>query len=191
MRTLLALALVSATGFAAQPLVEGNPASSVRVVIYEDLQCPDCAGFRQMLDDKLLPAYGAKVAFEHRDFPLAKHAWARKAATASRFFQDAGAEVAIAFRRQLMQNIKATRPETLDDRIAAFAREKGLDAAQAVAAADNPEYAAAVEKDFQNGIARGVSKTPTAFVNGVPFIETFTCEEIAKAIDAALPAAGK
>lgn len=191
MKTLLASLLLSAIGFAAQPLVEGNPASPVRVVIYEDLQCSDCGAFRQMLDDKLLPAYGARVAFEHRDFPLAKHAWARSAAIAGRYFHEVGAPVAVEFRRHMMRNRKATTPETLNDRIAAFAKEKGLDPAKAVAALENPEYAAAVEKDFQNGVARGVSKTPTAFVNGEPFIETFTFEEISKAIDAALAAAPK
>ena len=40
------------------------------------------AAFRRMLDEKLLPKYGDEVAFVHRDFPLAKHAWARQAAAA-------------------------------------------------------------------------------------------------------------
>ena len=34
--------------------VEGNAASRIRVIIYEDLQCPDCAVFRQALDATLL-----------------------------------------------------------------------------------------------------------------------------------------
>jgi len=33
-------------------LVEGNASSPVRVVIYEDLQCSDCAAFRKMLENK-------------------------------------------------------------------------------------------------------------------------------------------
>ncbi|HPQ16423.1 MAG TPA: thioredoxin domain-containing protein, partial [Bryobacteraceae bacterium] len=86
---MMTLVLMAALALAAQkPLVEGNPSSRVRVVIYEDLQCPDCANFRRMLDEKLLPKYAATVAFEHRDFPLPKHSWARKAAIASRFFQE-------------------------------------------------------------------------------------------------------
>jgi protein-disulfide isomerase len=43
-----------------------------------------------------------------------------------------------------------------------------------------------VDKDFQEGVARGIARTPTALVNGVPFIETFTFEEISKGIDEAL-----
>ncbi|NWF85183.1 MAG: thioredoxin domain-containing protein, partial [Bryobacteraceae bacterium] len=73
----LLLMISAGMGLAAPPTrVEGNPSSPVRVVIYEDLQCSDCAAFRKMLDEKLLPRYGSKVAFEHRDFPLAKHSWA-------------------------------------------------------------------------------------------------------------------
>ena len=41
--------------FAQKPIVEGRADSPVRVVIYEDLQCPDCAVFRRMMDEKLLP----------------------------------------------------------------------------------------------------------------------------------------
>ncbi|MGE5567738.1 MAG: DsbA family protein [Rhodospirillales bacterium] len=183
----MVLALTAALAFAAQkPLVEGNSSSQVRVVIYEDLQCPDCANFRRMLDEKLLPKYAATVAFEHRDFPLAKHSWARKAAIASRFFQEIDTALALKFRRYVLSNLKAIQPGDFNEKLAAFAKENGCDPAKAVAALDNPDYAAAVEADFQDGIARGVSRTPTAFVNGAPFVETFTFEEISKAIDDAL-----
>ncbi|HOL70296.1 MAG TPA: thioredoxin domain-containing protein [Bryobacteraceae bacterium] len=184
---MMTLVLMAALALAAQkPLVEGNPSSRVRVVIYEDLQCPDCANFRRMLDEKLLPKYAATVAFEHRDFPLPKHSWARKAAIASRFFQEIDAALALKFRRYLLFNLRAIQPGDFNERLAAFARENGCDPDKAVAALDTPTYAAAVEADVQEGIARGVARTPTAFVNGAPFVETFTFEEISKAIDDAL-----
>lgn len=171
---------------AEQRLIEGNTASRVRVLIYEDLQCPDCADFRRMLDEKLLPRYGGKVAFEHRDFPLAKHAWARKAAVAARFFQETSAALAVEYRRYAMAGIGATTPANFSERLAEFARSNGVNPAKAVAALDDPRYAAAVEKDYQEGVARGVAHTPTAFVNGAAFVESITFEEISKAIDAAL-----
>lgn len=165
------------------PLVEGNPRSEVRVVIYEDLQCPDCAAFRRMLDDKLLPLYADKVAFEHRDFPLAKHAWARPAAIASRHFQRLKPELAVAFRRETMAQLRSIKPETLAAHIAAFAKKNGVNPEEAVAALNDASLAAVVEKEFQEGVARGIARTPTALVNGEPFIETFTFEEIRAAID--------
>jgi protein-disulfide isomerase len=182
---LLAVGAAAVLG-AGQRLVEGNPDSSVRVVIYEDLQCSDCADFRRMLDQRLLPKYGAKVAFEHRDFPLARHAWARKAAIAARFFDEHDPELGVAFRRYMLSGIRQTTPENFNDRLAAFAKTRGFDPGRALAALTEERYAAAIEKDFQEGVARGISKTPTALVNGVPFVETFTFEEISKGIDAAL-----
>jgi len=171
-----------------QHLIEGNAAAPVRVLIYEDLQCPDCATFRRMLDEKLLPRYGAKVAFEHRDFPLAKHAWARKAAIAARFFEETSAELAVAFNRHALANRREITAANFDERLAAFARQHGVDPGKALAALQDERYAALVEKDLLEGVARGVAKTPTVFVDGTPFIETFTFEELSKALDAALAA---
>ena len=55
-----------------------------------------------------------------------------------------------------------------------------------LAALDDPRFNEMVERDYQDGIARGVSKTQTVLVNGRPFVETFTFEEISKAIEAEL-----
>ena len=132
---LLSVLVLAMSLWAQKPAVEGRADSTVRAVIYEDLQCPDCAAFERMLNEKLLPQYGGKVAFIHRDFPLAKHAWARRAA---------------------------------------------------IAALSNAHYAELVEHDYQDGVSRGVVHTPTVFVNGRPFVETFTFEEISKGIDQAL-----
>jgi protein-disulfide isomerase len=175
--------------FAGDHLVEGTPKSSVRVVIYEDLQCPDCADFRRMLDEKLLPAYSGKVAFEHRDFPLAKHAWARKAAIAARFFQEVNSATAIAYRRETMASLRQINVDNFNGMLSAFAKSHSLDPAKAFAALEDPRLAALVEADFQEGIARGIARTPTALVNGHPFIESFSVEEISKTIDAELAAA--
>ena len=43
-----------------------------------------------------------------------------------------------------------------------------------------------VERDLAGGVARGVSKTPTVFVDGEPFVETFTVEAISQAIETAI-----
>jgi protein-disulfide isomerase len=184
---LLTLVAVLGNGVPAdKPVVEGNPSSGVRVLIYEDLQCSDCAVFRKMLDQQLLPKYGSKVAFEHRDFPLAKHKWARQGAVASRYFQEAGANLAIAWRRALMENIKSIQPEQFNDFLRGFAAKNGLDPERAVAALQDARLQAAVQADLEEGVARGIARTPTALVNGAPFIETIPVEEISKGIDQAL-----
>ncbi|MCX6620406.1 MAG: thioredoxin domain-containing protein [Acidobacteria bacterium] len=172
---------------AAQPgLVEGNLKSTVRVVIYEDMQCSDCAHFRKMLDEELLPRYKATVAFEHRDFPLPKHDWARKAAAAARHFQSIEPQLNVRFRQFLFANLIKITGANFDQWLKKFARKERQDPVAALAAPGKPEYQQAVEKDYQEGVARGIAKTPTVLVNGQPFIETFQFEELAEAIEAEL-----
>jgi protein-disulfide isomerase len=186
----LAALLIPMAAFAAdQHLIEGASKSPVRVVIYEDLQCPDCANFRLMMDGELLPKYGAKVAFEHRDFPLAKHAWARKAAIAARYFEEAQPGLGLVWRKYTLGHLSEITADGFDKKLAQFARQNGADAGKAAAALSDARLAGLVEKDFQEGVARGIAHTPTALVNGQPFIETFTVEEISKAIDGELAAA--
>ena len=185
-RLLLALLALTVAAPAQQPLIEGQTQSTVRVLIYEDLQCSDCADFRRMMDEKILPRYADKAAFIHRDFPLAKHAWARKAAIAARYFSEITPELGLAYRRQTMATIRDTTPENFNDKLSAFAQKNGADATAAIAALGDQRLAALVEKDFQDGVARGVSHTPTVFVDGKAFVEHFSFEEISKAIDEAL-----
>jgi protein-disulfide isomerase len=167
-------------------LVEGNTASPIKVIIFEDLQCSDCANFRVMLDKQILPKFAGKASFEHRDFPLPKHNWARKAAIASRHFHAvSGAELAVKYRRETMANMKAITAENFNESLAAFAKANGADPAKAVAALNDAALAAAVDKDYKDGVARGVGRTPTVLVDGEPFIEVFTFEEIAAALDKA------
>ncbi len=179
----LAFLLASVAVFAQKPLVEGNPSSPVRVVIYEDLQCPDCADFRVMLDKELLPRFKDKVAFEHRDFPLAKHAWARKAAVASRYFESVSPELAVEFRKTTMSQQAKITPETIDQHISRFAEAHKTDPAKALAALNDKALADRVENDYQVGVARGVARTPTVLVDGEPFIEQFPAADIIKYIE--------
>jgi protein-disulfide isomerase len=188
-RLFAAIVLASMSGNAAeQHLMEGTAQSTVRVLIYEDLQCPDCADFRAMLDQQLLPRYAATVRFEHRDFPLAKHAWARKAAIAARFFEEAQPGLGVAYRKFALAKLRDINPDNFNAMLSQFASGHGVDSAKAVAALSDQRLSALVEKDYQEGVARGIAKTPTVLVNGKPFIETFAFEDVAKAIDAELAA---
>ena len=166
--------------------VEGNAQSAVRVVIFEDLQCSDCADFRAMLDATLLAKFGTRVAFEHRDFPLVSHSWSRAAAMVARFFDAWNPMVGIEFRRQVLAHLDEPKADDLAGFVAGFARQYGVDPVEAVEALNQPALAALVDKDLADGAARGVAKMPTVFVDGKPFVETFTVEAISQAIETAI-----
>jgi protein-disulfide isomerase len=185
MRAVALAGLLVAAGVAGLA-VEGNPASKVRVVIWEDLACSDCAAFRRMMDEQLLPKYGDRVAFEHRDFPLPKHNWARPAAIAARHFDRLDHDLGVKFRRFMLAGLRETTLENFGGKVREFARSNDADAEKALAALKDEGLAKAVQEDYEEGVARGIGRTPTVFVNGRPFIETFTVEEISKGIEEAL-----
>ena len=170
-------------------LTEGAAQSRVQVIVYEDLQCPDSAAFRRMLDEKLLPRYSSTVQFEYRDFPLSKHAWARQAAIAARHFEETRPGLGLAFRKYAMAHLRQITAVNFSERLSQFAKDHGVDPTQAVETLGDARLAGLVEEDYQEGVARGIAKTPTVLVNGRPFIETFTFEDVAKAIEAELVAA--
>jgi protein-disulfide isomerase len=183
----IGLILAGQNVFAARgDVMEGNPASPVRVLIYEDLQCGDCARFRALLDQKILPRYGSKVAFIHRDFPLGKHDWARPAALASRWVYQQDSELGIQIRRELLSEQDSITPRNLNSWLVLFAARHHLDPKDILDSLTDARIGALVDQDRQAAVARGVSKTPTAYVGGQGFFETIVYEELARALDEAL-----
>ena len=185
----VALALILAAGQAAatrNDVIEGNPSSTVKVLIYEDLQCSACARLRVMLDQKILPKYGSKVAFIHRDFPLGKHDWARQAAIAARWVYEQDSELGIGIRREILSEQDSITSQNLKQWLVDFAYRNHLDPKGIVASLSDQRLGALVDQDRQAAVARGVSQAPTAFVGGLAFAETIIYEDLARALDDAL-----
>lgn len=166
--------------------VEGDAASTVQVVSYEDLQCGDCAIWRRMMDQTLLPEFEDRVAFISRDFALPKHNWAELAAMVSRRLAVHDSGACVDFRRYCLTHIADINLENLPDRAAEFFAARGFPASDAVLAMENADLRAAVRADHAEGVERGVTHTPTVFVVRRSFIEIFTAEQVAEAIRAAL-----
>lgn len=169
--------------FPTDRLVEGNAQSRIRVLVFEDLQCPDCARFRKLLDETLLPKYGEHVAFEIYDFPLPKHHWARSAAVASRYLLRLAGSTALEFRRKVANSLPRINEEGFDSFFRGFLRSKSLDVRSAIRSLSDPELNRAVEADFLEGLKRNVQKTPTVVVGSRVLVEQFSGEEIATELD--------
>ena len=156
-----------------------GPANAVVTVVeFTDFQCPSCAAMHPILEE-VLTSYGPKVRFVVRDFPLAMHAEARKAAEAAnaahaqgKFFEYA----ALLFKRQSALDVPSLKK---------YATEIGLNRAQFDAALDSGKFAGEVRNDVQQGELYGVGSTPTIFVNGVMLME-LSSEGLRAAIDRAL-----
>ena len=167
-------------------LVEGNPASTVKVVIYEDLACSDCARLRVMLDEKILPKYGKRVAFVHRDFPLPRHDWARPSALAGRWVYEQSSALGVVYRRELLAQHDHITTANLRDWLREFARRYKLNEDGITAATSDPRLIAQVDSDRQGGVARGVTKVPSVYLGTQVFVENIQMEDLSRALDTAL-----
>lgn len=183
---MLLLAAAGAAFCARTDIVEGNLASNVKVLIYDDLECGDCARFRQMLDEKLLPKYGSRVAFIHRDFPLPKHEWARDAAMAARWVAEQSTQLGVTFRRELLAEQNNVSQQNLKRWLTEFAARNHLDQKGILDSLSDQRLATLVDQDRQSAAARGVTRTPTVYVGGISFVENIIYDDLARAIDEAL-----
>lgn len=160
----------------------GDVNAPVTVVEYTDFQCPSCAAMHPVLEE-VLPRYGTKVRLVVRNYPLARHANARKAAEAAdaanaqgKFFE----YTALLFKRQDALDIASLKK---------YATEVGLNRARFDAELDRGVHAADVARDVEDAQINGVESTPTLFINGIMLLD-LTPEGLSAAIDKALAKAG-
>jgi protein-disulfide isomerase len=142
----------------------GDANAPITIVEFTDFQCPSCAALQPILEE-VLKSYGNKVRLVVRDFPLARHANARKAAEAAnaanaqgKFFEYS----ALLFKRQDKLDLPSLKQ---------YASELGLNRTRFDVELDGGKYAAEVKHDLDDGEAYGVDSTPAVFVNGVALRE--------------------
>ena len=129
--------------------------------------------------EEVLKSYGNNVRLVVRDFPLAMHANARKAAEAANAAHEQGKffeYAALLFKRQNALDVPSLKK---------YASEVGLDRARFDAALDGGAFAAEVRHDISDGQMYGIDSTPTIFVNGV-LLRALSSEALRAAIDRAL-----
>jgi protein-disulfide isomerase len=89
------------------PLPEGT---DLAIVIFEDLQCPDCARAHPELL-KASEALGVPVVIQ--DFPITRHVWAFPAAILARWFTAQSPALGVEFRSFIFEHQRDIRPGNL------------------------------------------------------------------------------
>lgn len=161
---LCAFAAPRAAG-SADPVV-GDAHSSVRVIIYQDLECPDCARWHKIFTAQIIPQFGAKVGFEFRDYPLPQHLWSFNAAVLARYFDTKSLKLGLDWRDYCFTHQDEFTPANLLSKAAQWAQPQGITAVQLEDAFANPELFAKVQADQQLGRKDNVQHTPTILLNG-------------------------
>ena len=139
---------------------KGPEAATVTVDEFSDFQCPACSRMQPVFA-QLMEAYGDRVKFAFRQFPLTSiHPQAFKAAE--------GALCADAQGKfwEMHDTLFAHQRELGVDQIKERARELGLDTEAFDTCLDSGANRQRVQADLQAGQKAGVTGTPTIFVNG-------------------------
>ena len=139
------------------PMPEGV---DLAVIVFEDLQCPDCAKAHPEL---LKAASETGVPLLIHDFPIVRHVWAFPAAILARHFAAQSPELGVEFRSYVFEHQRTITPENLREWGEKFAAQHGLQLPADV----DPEgkLQAAVQADFDLGRQIGLEYVPLMFVN--------------------------
>lgn len=157
---------------------------SAKIIIEEfsDFECPFC-GRAFPTVERILEEYGDNIQFVYKHFPLSFHPNAQKAAEASECARDQGKFKA--YHDKLFQNQGALQINDLKR----YANELGLNTAEFNSCLNNNEKASKVQSEFQEGQQKGVSGTPTFFINGQKLVGAQPYENFKTVIDAQLAGA--
>lgn len=137
---------------------------AVIVVEFLDFECEACGAFYPVVED-LRQKFSGRVTFALRYFPLPGHFNSTNAAIAVEAAAQQGQLEAMYARMFEKQTEWGEAQESRAPLFRQFAEELGLDLAEYDAVVADPDTAARVQSDFDDGVALGVSSTPTFFVN--------------------------
>lgn len=154
----------------------GPDNAPVKVIEFSDYQCPFCQRARATVQ-QIIEAYGDKVQYVFRDFPLGFHDNAFKAHEAAHCAGEQNKYWEM--NDQLFQSQSQLGIEELKK----YAQKLGLKAEQFNSCLDQGKFAARVRKDQSEGQNAGVSGTPAFFVNGIPLSGARPFEQFKKIID--------
>jgi protein-disulfide isomerase len=176
----------------------GNQAAKVRVVSYDDFQCPFCSRMHQTLFPGLLKEYGDRVVFIYKDYPLEEiHRWAVHAAVDANCLGAQNNDAYWDYADYLHANQQAINGAQggagsnaeLDRLATAQAQKHGLDLSK-LQACVKAQDEKAVRASIREGQGIGVEATPVIFVDGQRLEGALPVDEIRLALDQALKDAG-
>lgn len=182
---ILAVLSLASTAFSADASsLKPPPGAKVAIVMFEDLECPDCARAYPVVWEA---ANAHHIPVVLHDFPLSKHPWSFDAAIYARYFDTKSTRLGNDFRGYIYQNQQQISPENLHQYIQRFADQNKTPLPFAV----DPQgkLREKVQTDYALGQRIGLEHTPTIFVVGsnggpsTPFVEVVDRDKLTQIIE--------
>jgi protein-disulfide isomerase len=181
------LAMLASAALPAQAqngsLLRPPKGAKVALVVFEDLQCPDCANAHALLVEA---ARTYRIPLVRYDFPLPQHAWALDAAVYARYFDTKAPKLGDKYREYIFARQQQITKDNLRQQTEKFAQQNKVSLPFAV----DPQgrLAAQVRAEKAFGERVGISHTPTIYVvsntrQGKPFVEVVERKQLFQLID--------
>ncbi|HMD17781.1 MAG TPA: thioredoxin domain-containing protein [Terriglobales bacterium] len=158
--------------------------AQVALVVFEDLQCPQCGRVAPLL---VQASRTYKIPLVQHDFPLPLHNWSFDAAVMARYFDTRSKEVGNAFREAVFAHQMEINPQNLRGFEEKFAAEHQI----AVPFVVDPDgkLAGLVRADKELGMSLHVEHTPTIWIvsnkrTAKPYVEVTDTNQLYVMIDA-------
>jgi protein-disulfide isomerase len=180
---LFAASLCASAQQAVSPALRPPKGAQVAIVVFEDLQCPDCRRAQPLVEEA---SRTYKIPLVLHDFPLPFHSWSYQAAILARYFDTHSKALGNDFRDYIFSNQLEITPDNLRGFAEKFATAHKVDLPFVV----DPEgkLAALVNADKELGKSINLQHTPTLYVvsnkrSGKPFVEVVDRSQLYALID--------
>ncbi len=172
------------------PNMLGSANATVTVEEFADFQCPSCATTHPALKE-IQSAYGSRIKFIFRNFPLTMHDKAYEAATAAEAAGLQGSQNFWAMHNLLFTNQRSWSADPNYRQVFTdYARQLGLNVEKFQTDMAGITAKTRVDADLARGRALNVNSTPTVYINGksIP-LQEMNANSMRQIIDAELAAA--
>jgi protein-disulfide isomerase len=181
---LLTTAICVAADEPVNPALRPPKGAPVAIVVFEDLQCPQCRRVSPILEQA---SKTYKIPLLRHDFPLPMHNWSYDAAVMARYFDSISKPLGNEFRDYIFSNQLEINPQNLRGYAERFAAAHKVDFPFVV----DPQgkFAAEVNADRDIGRAIKLEHTPTVYVvssknPNKPYVEMKDSSQLYQLIDA-------
>jgi protein-disulfide isomerase len=159
--------------------IEGPAEAAVTLVEYGDYECPYCGAAYPIIKE-VQARMGERLRFVFRNFPITtSHAHAEQAAEAA----EAAAEQGSFW--QMHDVLFENQRHLSDQDLRAYAEKLGLDVGLFDEELAEHAHADRVREDFMSGVRSGVNGTPTFYINGVRYDDSYDVETLLAALERA------
>lgn len=172
--------------------IQGDPKAPVTLVEYGDYECPHC-GRAYPIVKRVQKRLGRQLRFVFRNFPLNEiHPHALHAAEAAESVgAHGGADAYWAMHDLIFEHQRDGAAALGDGGLARLASEAGVDGEAVSHDLGSRRFEERVREDFMSGVRSGVNGTPTFFINGRRYDDSWDEESLAAALQSAAGASAK